>query len=132
MKKLLVMVASLTMLLLYVTTLSFAEDLEINQPPGKAPAALLDLLVIKPAATLGATATTMAFLGSLPVTYPLERDLQVAEYLVHYPWTYAADRPLGILCPGKNIAVRIDERISEQYLDYFVEAGANRSPLGMK
>jgi hypothetical protein len=109
-----------------------AGELEINQPPGTVPAALVDLMVVRPLFTAGALIPTSAFLATLPVTYTLNRDLQVAQVLVQKPWMYVGDRPLGIFSPGESITTRIDEKISEQYQEYFIQAGVNRPAVCIK
>jgi len=132
MKKLLEIIMSIAIIIICMPILSWSEDIEMNQPPGKVPAALLDLMVVRPLGAGGALITTSAFTATLPVTYPLGRDLQVSQVLVQKPWTYVTDRPLGILLPGKSITARIDNKISEQYQEYFIQAGADRSPLLIK
>ena len=132
MKKLFAILLSLSVVTIWTVTLPRAQDLEINQPPGKFPAAVFDLIMVKPLLTVGALCPTAAFVGSLPVTYILERDLQASQLLVDRPWRYVADRPLGIFFPGKSIPVRIDERVSEQYSGYFILGGVSCSPLSIK
>ena len=132
MRKLIGILVILAIVITCMAIPSTAEDLEINQPPGKLYAALFDLLVVKPIFTGGALGTTSVFVGTLPFTYAVKLDLQSSQFLVQKPWTYVTDRPLGIFFPGKSIAARIDEKISDQYLEYFVQAGADRSPLLIK
>lgn len=123
---------SLLMVAFWTPVTAPAEDLENNQPPGKVPAAIVDLMVARPLLAVGALIPTSAFVATLPITYTFHRDLQCSQVLVHHPWTYVADRPLGIFAPGKSVAVRIDDKLSEQYRDYFIQAGADRSPLRIK
>jgi hypothetical protein len=106
---------------------ALGEDLDV-QAPAKFYAAGADLLVARPLLAFGAVVPTAGFLATLPLSYPLNQDLKIAEYLVHRPWTYTADRALGDFIPAKNMARRIDNKISSQYQEYFVRVGANRSP----
>ncbi len=108
-----------------VSTLS--EELDVHQPPTKFYTAVPDLLLARPALVLGALVPTAGFWATLPLTYTFKQDTKLAEYLVHRPWSYATDRPLGVFAPN-NITHRIDQGISSQYQDYFIRVGGNRSP----
>jgi hypothetical protein len=103
------------------------EDHDDYQQPAKVYAAGADLLVARPVLAFGAVIPTFGFLATLPVTYPFNQDVKTAEYLMHRPWQYASDRPLGVFLP-KNVTSRIDEKISSQYQAYFIRVGADRSP----
>jgi hypothetical protein len=108
-----------------VSTLS--EELDVHQPPAKFYTAVPDLLLARPALVLGALVPTAGFWATLPLTKMCKQDMKMAEYLVHRPWSYATDRPLGVFAPS-NIIQPIDEKISTQYQDYFIRVGGNRSP----
>ena len=103
---------------------ALGEDHDDYQQPAKVYAAGADLLVARPVLAFGAVIPTFGFLATLPITYPFN---QTVEYLMHRPWQYASDRPLGVFLP-KKVTSRIDEKISSQYQAYFIRVGADRSP----
>lgn len=108
--------------------LTLGEELAGHEPPAKFYAAVPDLLLYRPILAFGALLPSTGFVASLPITYPSNHDLKAADSLLHRPWSYIADRPLGVFTPNKNIPARIDQGISSQYQEYFVRVGADRSP----
>ncbi|MDD5640188.1 MAG: hypothetical protein PHX53_00960 [Syntrophales bacterium] len=104
----------------------------MERPPDKLGPTVPDLLIVRPLAAIGALITTSAFVATLPVTFPLGKDVKVSTILLEKPWSYVADRPLGVFAPEKSFSQAIDERISTQYQEYYGRVSANRSPLDLK
>jgi hypothetical protein len=117
----------LALLSLQKPVVTLGAEVDPPQPPAKIYKVVPDLLLYRPLLVFGSLAPTAGFLATLPITRITNKDLKASEYLVHRPWTYSADRPLGFF-PPQNIPARIDEGISLQYQDYFVRVGGNRPP----
>lgn len=107
-------------------------ELEDAKPPDKFAPSLADIIVVRPLSTLGAAVSTSAFLATLPLTYPLGKDLKVNTYLVEKPWNYSADRPLGVFLPEKSVSETISKQLNGQYKEYLGRVSGDRAPLDIK
>jgi hypothetical protein len=110
----------------------FGFELEMEKPPDKFGPSVADIMIVRPLSAIGAVVTTSAFIATLPVTYPLGKDLKMTSPLVEKPWNYAADRPLGVFLPEKSACETISEQINGHYKEYLGRVSADRAPLDIK
>ncbi|MEJ2671845.1 MAG: hypothetical protein P8168_06515 [Deltaproteobacteria bacterium] len=132
MKKIIALFLILLVAALASPALSQDKDGELCQPPANIFTTVPDLMIVRPLAAAGAIVTTSLFVATLPMTYPLAQDLKLSQILVHKPWTYVADRQMGVFVPKESVEKGIDTAISEQYQVYFVRVGADLSPIDLK
>jgi hypothetical protein len=109
-----------------------AQELVPHQPPDNPITSVPDLILVRPLAAIGALATSTAFFGTLPITYPLGQDQKVAQFLVDKPWQYVSNRPLGVFVPEPNVAVGIDNKINGQYSEFLGRTGADRNAMNLR
>lgn len=107
-------------------------ELEDEKPPDKLGPSVADFIVVRPLSAIGAAVTTSAFVATLPLTYPLGKDLKMTSPLVEKPWNYAGDRPLGVFLPEKSVCETISEKINGQYKEYLSRVSADRAPVDLK
>lgn len=131
MNKMSVLLATLLVFMLTAGTIA-AQELVPRHPPDNPVTSIPDLILVRPLAAIGALATSAAFLGTLPITYPLGQDHRVAQILVDKPWQYVSNRPLGVFVPEPNVAVNVDNRINGQYSEFLGRTGADRNTMNLR
>ena len=109
-----------------------AKDSDIHRSPASAPAALSDLLFIRPLSVVGSGLTTSIFLLTLPVTYPIDRGYTTSTALVQKPWSFTANRSLGIFRPEKDVTEVIDAEIDDLYGEFLGRTNANLKPIDLE
>lgn len=110
----------------------WSQDSNIQRPPASAAAALSDLIFIRPLSVIGSSLTTSIFLLTLPVTYPIDRGHKTSTALVQKPWSYTANRSLGIFRPEKYITGTIDDEINDLYGEFLGRTNANLKPIDLE
>lgn len=107
-------------------------ELEDAKPADKFGPSVADITLVRPLSAIGAAVTTSAFLATLPLTYPLGKDLKMVSPLVEKPWNYTGDRPMGVFKPEKSVCEAISEQLNGQYKEYLGRVSADCAPLDIK
>jgi hypothetical protein len=109
-----------------------AEDV-INFPTKTSiPPSAPEVLLLRTKYLIEAIFTTSAFIVTLPISYPLNKDLHFVNHLVHQPWSNFAEPTKDSFPSSQSMIEYIDRKISDQYIDYFGRVGLDRSATEFK
>jgi hypothetical protein len=109
-----------------------AEDVKNFPTKTSIPPSAPEVLLLRTKYLVGAILTTSAFLVTLPISYPLNKDLHFADQLVHQPWSNVAEPTKNSLPSSQSVIEHIDRKISDQYIDYFGRVGIDRPATEFK